>query len=90
MAIEPEVLQRIEELRVWQGVWSESICRRITDELDLTQHEGIVVRPRSEYHWKQIADPAQGVMGKWVRKGHIQTDEHWMKQPVVWNELRAS
>ncbi len=39
------------------------------------QIEGVVVRNSSLFHNEDFAD---NVM-KWVRKGHVQTDEHWTK-----------
>ena len=51
--------------------------------------EGVVIRPAGRYDWDHIADK-QGVMGKWVRRGHVTTDEHWMKKPVEWNILKGA
>jgi hypothetical protein len=42
------------------------------------QIEGIVVRNSSLFHNDDFAD---NVM-KWVRKGHVQTDEHWTRNWV--------
>lgn len=40
--------------------------------------EGVVVRRAGEF-----ADEAFGrSLAKWVRKGHVQTDEHWMHQAI--------
>lgn len=74
---------------LWKGIWNDSKCREIIDGLDLTKHEGAVVRPRAEFHWNQIADPFNGVLGKWVRRGHVTTDQHWLSKPVEWNRLRG-
>ena len=75
---------------LWRGTWDEGKCREIVAGLDLDRQEGIVVRPARRYRWDQIEDPEKGVMGKWVRKGHVTTDEHWMERyPIVWNELRT-
>lgn len=73
---------------LWRGVWDEDKCRLVIAGLDLEKQEGIVVRPAGRFLFKQIQDVRNGVMGKWVRRGHIQTDEHWMGKPVEWNGLR--
>ena len=75
---------------LWHGKWDEERCREITSGLNLEHQEGIVVRPLWEFMWDRIADPKTGVMGKWVRKGHVTTDEHWMKRPVEWNGLKKT
>jgi hypothetical protein len=74
---------------LWRGMWNEGKCREIIDGLDLTRQEGVVIRPAGRYDWDHIADK-QGVMGKWVRRGHVTTDEHWMKKPVEWNILKGA
>jgi ATP-dependent RNA circularization protein (DNA/RNA ligase family) len=73
---------------LWRGIWDEDKCREIINKLDLTRQEGVVIRPAGRYDWDHIADK-RGVMGKWVRKGHITTNEHWMKKPVEWNLLKG-
>src|SRR5262249_2163135 len=42
------------------------------------QREGVVVRRAGEF---ADADFARS-LGKWVRKGHVQTDEHWLHQAI--------
>jgi hypothetical protein len=74
---------------LWRGIWDRQKCHEIIDGLDLTKQEGIVIRPAGSFEWKLIEDPQRSPLGKWVRKGHVTTDEHWMKKPVEWNELRA-
>ena len=74
---------------LWRGTWDKDKCHEVISGLDLTKQEGVVIRPAASFNWDQIADPAAGVMGKWVRKGHVTTDEHWMNKPVEWNGLRA-
>lgn len=46
--------------------------------------EGYVVRTTSGF---AFADFDQH-LAKWVRPGHVQTDQHWMHQAVVPNGLR--
>jgi len=73
---------------LWRGTWDRQACCEVIAGLDLDGQEGIVVRPAGGFRWGQIADPRAGVLGKWVRKGHVTTDQHWMERPVEWNGLR--
>lgn len=41
--------------------------------------EGVVVRIASAIEGEGLA----GSVGKWVRRGHVQTDEHWLHQAIV-------
>ena len=68
---------------LWEGVWDEKIIRRLGKELNLTSQEGLVVRVRKSIR----ANAWTHLVGKWVRKGHVQTDEHWTKTWVP-NKLR--
>lgn len=46
-------------------------------------HEGIVIRSAYPFHWSQLGR----FVAKYVRKDHVQTDEHWSSQPIVRNEV---
>lgn len=52
--------------------------------VDETKMEGYVVRNTKEFHYSEF----QLNVAKYVRKNHIQTDEHWMNKPVVKNLLK--
>lgn len=45
--------------------------------------EGIVVRRASAFPEAEFSKN----LAKWVRKGHVQTDEHWMHQSIVAQQL---
>jgi hypothetical protein len=47
------------------------------------QREGVVVRRAGQF---PDADFGKS-LGKWVRKDHVQTDEHWMHQSIVPQKL---
>ena len=47
--------------------------------------EGYVVRVANAFRF----DDFSRAVGKYVRPGHVQTDEHWMQGPVVPNGLRS-
>lgn len=46
--------------------------------------EGYVVRVSRAFHYKEF----RHVVGKYVRKDHVHTHGHWMREAVVKNELR--
>lgn len=52
-------------------------------QVDLNTQEGYVVRKTKSFHYNDF----QKNVAKWVRKGHVQTDQHWMSKPVVKNKL---
>ncbi|MEM6293049.1 MAG: RNA ligase family protein [Myxococcota bacterium] len=53
-------------------------------ECDTHAHEGYVVRRAEGFEFDAFGTS----VAKWVRKGHVQTDEHWMHKEVVPNGLR--
>lgn len=52
--------------------------------IDTEKQEGFVVRLADSFNFN---DFSKSVV-KWVRKGHIQTDKHWMTQKIVPNDLK--
>lgn len=52
--------------------------------LDFDRVEGFVVRNKNSFHYNNF----QKNVAKYVRKGHVQTDRHWMSKPVVKNLLK--
>jgi len=57
----------------------EEYCKNSTDEV-----EGYVVRLADKIPYNDFSK----YHIKYVRSGHVQTDEHWMSKPVVPNKLR--
>jgi len=66
---------------IYQGIFDEKELRKL--QIDTQQVEGYVVRLASSFSY---ADFSNSVI-KWVRKGHVQTDEHWMNSEVIPNLL---
>lgn len=64
---------------LWRGVFDEKALRAMT--VDLTRQEGYVVRATGSF----TRDEFTRRVAKWVRRGHVQTDRHWMQAPVVVN-----
>jgi len=53
-------------------------------KIDTSTQEGFVVRVSEAFY---LNDFKQSVV-KWVRKGHVQTDEHWMNSKIKPNRLK--
>ena len=76
---------------LYDGRFDEKALAAIAASIDPLRQEGFVVRlaDRIPYPDGQ-GDSGRFLAGvaKWVRRGHVQTDRHWMAGPVVPNELR--
>lgn len=71
---------------IYRGVWSESVVRKLWSQDMYDTVEGIVVRRSGEIAY----DDFDQCMAKFVRKGHVQTDSHWMHREVIPNGLAQS
>lgn len=70
---------------LYDGVWDEEAvkaCKRDSSTFGPTQ-ESFVVRSTSTFMLDRFS--AHGA--KYVRAGHVDTDDHWMNMPVVPNRL---
>lgn len=91
-----ETMMWVDEFK-FQGVPCEYVptfyhgpfsIQHITDlfHLNCFGHEGFVIRDINSF---SLLDFNKKV-GKYVRKGHVQTDEHWINQKITFNQLRKS
>lgn len=64
---------------LWRGVFDEKALRAL--RLDLTRQEGFVVRTVAGFSRAEFTQR----VAKWVRRGHVRTDQHWAQAPVVVN-----
>lgn len=69
---------------LYRGIFDETILNNLIENLDLEKQEGIVIRITDSFHYKDFKTS----IAKWVRKGHVQTDEHWLNQPIIPNKLK--
>jgi len=78
-------LQTVPEL--YRGLWDESKIKSLWTgrSVYFGAGEGYVVRVSEAFNYSDHASKA----AKFVRKDHVQTDEHWLLQPVVKNALQA-
>lgn len=72
-----------------QGLWErivpkpEGIISKSILAPDSLEGEGFVVRVEDEFHYRDFYRS----VAKWVRPNHVQTNQHWIKGPVVKNGL---
>lgn len=67
---------------LYKGPW-EKVPPTLWNQLEDTK-EGYVVRVTREFPYKDY----RRLVGKYVRKNHVRTDEHWTTRPVIPNELK--
>lgn len=78
---------------IWRGKWetfTTPVCgyspRELTEaSMCHTSQEGYVVRTADGFAFEDF----QTHVAKYVRKDHVQTDQHWMAKPVVANGLKS-
>jgi hypothetical protein len=51
--------------------------------LQAEEHEGYVIGVAREFHYRDFSKS----MAKYVRQGHVQTDQHWMHAGITPNGL---
>lgn len=67
---------------LYRGIWDESALQAL--EIDPERMEGYVVRVTAAIPYAEFGQR----VAKWVRRGHVQTDQHWLSKPVEANGLR--
>ena len=67
------------------GMISKEELQNYKPDLDWDNHEGFVARHKDTFHY----DDFQHNVAKWVRPQHVQTDEHWMNNVIIKNELKS-
>lgn len=69
---------------LYQGLYTDDACKALCDSLDTNHQEGLVVRPANRFHFDRFSV----LTGKWVRKNHVRTSDHWKEQPPRYNRTR--
>lgn len=68
---------------LYRGPFDEAVLRKLAKNLDTRTQEGFVVRRTGPIAYEAFSQS----VAKWVRPGHVQTDEHWMHKAVTPNQL---
>lgn len=69
---------------IFEGIFELPKMMNLHNILDLEKNEGACTRNSNSFHYNDF----QKNVAKYVRKGHVQTDQHWMSKPVVKNLLK--
>ena len=69
---------------LYRGPFDLEVLEKLAETIDPLKSEGFVARLTDAIHY----DEFDMKVAKWVRKGHIQTSDHWMKAEVVPNGLK--
>lgn len=71
---------------IWSGIWRGDMQTILTEAFKFyaDKHEGYVVRLAESFAYKNFGTS----VAKYVRKDHVQTDEHWMHSKIIKNKLR--
>ncbi len=70
---------------LYEGFYDETVIKALYDhEKDWERSEGYVVRLARSFHY----DDFQESVAKYVRRGHVQTTDHWLHGPFVENKVR--
>lgn len=69
---------------LYRGKWCVDTIKEIGSELDESRQEGYVVRNVEEFNYNEFSKN----VAKYVRKNHVDTDEHWMYSAIVPNKLK--
>ena len=70
---------------LYRGAFDIKVLEKIASSLDTSKQEGFVLQPVNSFHRKDF----EKYVMKYVRKNHVQTDDHWMNSAVVKNKLKA-
>lgn len=70
---------------LYDGIYDEDAIRKVCEGIDHSRVEGAVLRLADSFAYQ---DFNRCVM-KYVRAGHVQTDEHWMHQAIKANGLKV-
>lgn len=70
---------------IYTGIWNKQTQHNIERLFNkfYTKHEGYVVRLAEPFAYDDFATS----VAKWVRKDHVQTDDHWMYSKIIRNKL---
>lgn len=65
-------------------IFNEKELRELADKVDIEKSEGYVIRRYDEFQYDDFIKN----VAKWVRPKHVTTDQHWMYQKIVPNQLK--
>lgn len=72
---------------LYQGIWDEKLIKECWTGKSVfgDEQEGYVVRLVDSFHYDDFSTS----LVKYVRKNHVQTNEHWLNSPIIPNLLQV-
>lgn len=85
---------------LYDGIYDENVLQELVNHprLQIREYvegigdpmEGFVVRIADSFHYEEVDENRLMLnLAKYVRKDHVQTDEHWLEKPVTPNKLKG-
>ena len=68
---------------LYRGIYDEKILKELAKRLDTEHQEGYVVRLIDGFSYESFNKS----VAKFVRRNHVNTDEHWMQSAVTQNRV---
>ena len=75
-------LETVPELYI--GEYDEKEIRKFDSIIESGNKEGYVIRNTDRFYYEYFSKN----VAKYVRKNHVQTDEHWLTQKIIKNEIK--
>lgn len=69
---------------LFRGKFNLKFVKEFHTKLNLERQEGFVIRSAGSFPYEEFTENVV----KWVRKGHVQTEQHWMFEKIIPNTLK--
>jgi len=69
---------------LFKGILTSELLKKTIESLDLNKQEGVVIRVSDGFQYNEF----NRSVAKYVRKGHVSTNNHWKKEKVVPNHWK--
>jgi len=69
---------------LYRGQFDINVLKELANSIDTNVTEGFVCRVSRSFMYEDFGK----CVAKWVRKGHVNTDDHWMHQKIIPNRLQ--
>lgn len=67
---------------LWRGIYDKDFIENFKINTEI--QEGVVIRIAESFPFDKFNES----VAKWVRTGHVTTEDHWMFKKIVPNELK--
>ena len=69
---------------IYRGIYDRELIESLAKQIVAKNQEGLVVRNVDSFHFSEFSNN----VAKYVRKDHVQTDEHWSNAKIEVNMLK--